>query len=101
MDADLRVVPTGDWNPDDPDSFGRVYDEHFGRIYNYIRYRVRDAAVADDLASLTFHKALDRRFTFDPTRAGQAPNCVRWCSRCLPSRLFHSRAVSGPKLSET
>lgn len=69
MDADLRVVPTGDWNPDDPDSFGRVYDEHFGRIYNYIRYRVRDAAVADDLASLTFHKALDRRFTFDPTRA--------------------------------
>ncbi|MFH2053141.1 MAG: sigma-70 family RNA polymerase sigma factor [bacterium] len=69
MEPDLRVVPTGDWDPDDPESFGRVYDEHYSRIFNYIRYRVQDSATADDLTSITFHKALDRRFTFDPGRA--------------------------------
>ncbi len=72
MEADLRVMPTGDWDPGDPESFGRMYDEHFPRVYNYIRYRVRDAAAADDLTSLTFHKALDRRDAFDPGRGAVA-----------------------------
>ncbi|MBM4202069.1 MAG: sigma-70 family RNA polymerase sigma factor [Gammaproteobacteria bacterium] len=69
VEADLKLVPMAEWDPDDPDSFARVYDEQFARIHNYIRCRVGDAATADDLTARTFHKALDRRFTFDPARA--------------------------------
>lgn len=69
VEADLKLVPAAEWDPGDPDSFARVYDEQFERIHNYIRCRVGDAATADDLTARTFHKALDRRFTFDPARA--------------------------------
>lgn len=74
MEADLRLVPGrdsgsgADGDPNDPESFGRMYETHFASVYNYIRYRVREAATADDLTSLTFHKALERRFDFDPER---------------------------------
>lgn len=69
MEADFKVVRAVAIDPEDPESFGRAYEEHFSRIYNYIRYRVYDAASADDLTSITFHKALDRLPSFDPSRA--------------------------------
>jgi len=69
VEADLKLVEAGDWDPDDAEAFGRMYEEHFVRVYNYIRYRVGDAATTDDLTSVTFHKALDHRFEFDPRRA--------------------------------
>lgn len=55
---------------EDPEEFGKLYEEFFPRIYNYIRYRVLDLSAVDDLTSTTFHKALDRLSTFDPARAG-------------------------------
>lgn len=69
MKADLRMVQAIDVDPNDPETFGQVYEECFPGIYNYIRYRVGEAAVADDLTSITFHKALDRLPTYDPSRA--------------------------------
>jgi RNA polymerase sigma-70 factor (ECF subfamily) len=69
VEPDLKLVAAGDWDPNDAESFGRMYETHFARVYNYIRYRVSDAAAADDLTSATFHKALDHRFEFDPRRA--------------------------------
>ena len=69
MKPDLKIVGDGEINPKDPESFGRAYKTHFPKVYNYIRYRIGEPAVADDLTSITFHKALDRFAVFDPARA--------------------------------
>jgi RNA polymerase sigma-70 factor (ECF subfamily) len=48
--------------------FADVYDRWFARVYNYVRYRVGDAAAADDVVSRVFERALDRLDGFDPSR---------------------------------
>lgn len=49
--------------------FLRLYDEHFGRVYNYFRYRCGDASTADDLAAATFERVLHHLEDFDAERA--------------------------------
>lgn len=66
----LKVVQTNDINLNDPEAFGGLYEEYFPKVYNYVRYRVIDPAAADDLTSSVFHKAFDRRSSYDPSRAG-------------------------------
>lgn len=48
--------------------FAALYDRYFARVYNYVRYRVGDAASADDVVSRVFEKALDRLESFDRER---------------------------------
>lgn len=43
---------------DEPSAFAPIYDHYFSQIYNYIRYRVTDAATTDDLTAVVFEKAL-------------------------------------------
>lgn len=43
---------------DDPDSFGELYDHYFPQIYRYVASRVRSQAVAEDITSEVFFKAL-------------------------------------------
>jgi len=69
MNPILEVVQTNEVNPGDPETFGKAYEEYFPRVYNYVRYRVSNAETADDLTSATFHKALDRLSSYDPSRA--------------------------------
>jgi len=45
-----------------------LYDELFPRVYNYIRYRCGEAAIADDLTSTTFERALLHLECFDARR---------------------------------
>ncbi|HKK54148.1 MAG TPA: RNA polymerase sigma factor [Patescibacteria group bacterium] len=40
------------------ESFGPLYDKYIKKIYNYLYYRVPDKAVAEDVCSQTFIKAL-------------------------------------------
>lgn len=42
----------------EPAAFAALYDHYFPRIFNYVRYRVRDNAVADDLTALIFERML-------------------------------------------
>jgi RNA polymerase sigma-70 factor (ECF subfamily) len=49
----------------DPAAFGWIYDQYFARVYSYIRYRVRDPALADDLTATVFLRALDRLGSYD------------------------------------
>jgi RNA polymerase sigma-70 factor (ECF subfamily) len=51
--------------------FADLYDRYFSRVYNYARYRVGDAAAADDAVSRIFEKALDRLPSFDPARGAE------------------------------
>ncbi|MFQ5813533.1 MAG: sigma-70 family RNA polymerase sigma factor [Anaerolineae bacterium] len=50
----------------DLSAFARLYEHYYQDIYNYIRYRVPDTPVAEDLASEVFLKALESidSFTF-------------------------------------
>ncbi|MBB5953479.1 RNA polymerase sigma-70 factor (ECF subfamily) [Saccharothrix tamanrassetensis] len=58
--------------PDPGVVFGRLFDDHAGSLHAYLARRVGDQT-ADDLVSETFLVALQRRHTYDPTRAGVRP----------------------------
>ena len=62
----LKVTSKIDWDA--------LYKEHVGRIYNYFRYRVRDAATAEDLTAITFEKAWKKRKKF----RGDAEQFTHW-----------------------
>jgi DNA-directed RNA polymerase specialized sigma24 family protein len=38
----------------DSQSIGAIYDQYFSEIYRYIRYRLKDEAAAEDMASDVF-----------------------------------------------
>jgi RNA polymerase sigma-70 factor (ECF subfamily) len=48
----------------DGDAFGRLYDAYVDTVYRYIYYRVSNRALAEDLTSETFLRALRRISTF-------------------------------------
>jgi RNA polymerase sigma-70 factor (ECF subfamily) len=53
----------------DAAAFGALYDRYFPRVYNYVRFRVPNAAAADDLTATIFVRALDRLHTYCPDKA--------------------------------
>ena len=53
----------------EPAAFAAVYDHYFPRVYNYVRYRVNDAATADDLTAQVFERVLARIGHYCPERA--------------------------------
>jgi len=52
----------------EPAAFAAVYDHYFPRVYNYVRYRVSDAATADDLTAQVFERVLTKIKHYDPKR---------------------------------
>ena len=51
----------------DAEAFGQVYDRYVGQIYRYLYYRVGSHALAEDLTSETFLRALRRIDSFTYT----------------------------------
>lgn len=45
-----------------------LFQQHYARIYNYLRYRVRVKEDAEDLIGIIFEQAFKNRAQFDPTR---------------------------------
>ena len=43
----------------DSQSIGAIYDQYFADVYRYVRYRVNDDAVAEDIASDVFVRLLE------------------------------------------
>ena len=43
----------------DPQAIGAIYDQHFSEVYRYIRYRIDDDALAEDIASDVFVRLLE------------------------------------------
>jgi RNA polymerase sigma-70 factor (ECF subfamily) len=52
----------------EPAAFAEIYDYYFPRVYNYIRYRVRNAETADDITAVVFERALVKIYTYRPER---------------------------------
>ena len=50
----------------DPAAFAEIYHCYFLRVYNYVRYRVEDIEVADDITSDVFVRALTRIGKYHP-----------------------------------
>ena len=48
----------------DPEAFGQLYDRYVDLVYRYVYYRVGTTALAEDLTSETFLRALRRLATF-------------------------------------
>jgi RNA polymerase sigma-70 factor (ECF subfamily) len=57
----------------EPAAFVTIYDHYFPRVYNYVRYRVRDAATADDVTAQVFERALVSISSYRPERGPFAP----------------------------
>jgi RNA polymerase sigma factor (sigma-70 family) len=53
----------------DANSFGKLYDLFFPRVYKYVLYRVDDASVADDIVSEIFERIFVTLDRFDPAKA--------------------------------
>jgi len=51
----------------DPQTIGAIYDQYFSEVYRYIRYRINDDALAEDIASDVFVRLLES------VKKGQGP----------------------------
>jgi RNA polymerase sigma-70 factor, ECF subfamily len=50
------------------EDFGILYDKYIKKIYDFIYYKTTHKETAEDLASLTFFKALEKINTFDASK---------------------------------
>lgn len=53
----------------EPAAFAAIYDHYFPRVYTYVRYRVSDAAAADDVTARIFERVLHTLGRYRPERA--------------------------------
>ncbi len=56
------------FSPAQSGGFLRCYDEYFGRVFTYTRYRCGDDALADDLTAHIFERAFACWAEYDPQR---------------------------------
>ena len=49
-------------------AFDAFYEEYYGRIYNYIYFRIKDTFTAEDLTGIVLEKALKNMRRYDETR---------------------------------
>lgn len=68
----------------DTEQFGLLYDAYAERIYRYLFYRTRDRAVAEDLTSTTFFKAVRSLRRFDAAKG----EFSAWLYRIARNTLF-------------
>jgi RNA polymerase sigma-70 factor (TIGR02952 family) len=72
MDATVAVLPNElalvARATAEPAAFAAIYDHYFPRVYNYVRYRVRDAETAGDVTAQIFERALMSIGSYHPER---------------------------------
>jgi len=57
LDHETRIV--ANLHELDPQAIGAIYDRYFTEVYRYIRYRINDDAVAEDISSDVFVRLLE------------------------------------------
>ena len=103
-DPDAALVTAAQ---EEPHAFLALYDRYFERVLGYVRLRIRDEFVCEDVTSTVFTTALAqiRRFRGDGTFAGWlfqiARNAVRDVQRRPPAnRLPHDPGACEPDVEE-
>lgn len=66
--AHQAVTPSGSVSNGVELDFSQLFQAHYGRVYNYLRYRVNTPADAEDIIGAVFEQAYQRRKQFDPAR---------------------------------
>lgn len=97
----------------EPAAFAAIYEHYFPLIYNYLRYRLRDAKAAEDITSQVFERALVNLQRYQPERGtfagwlfGIARNAARnhlrsaGLRRWLPLDLVADQASGVPRPEE-
>jgi RNA polymerase sigma factor (sigma-70 family) len=69
-----------------PESFAKIFDRHYAAVHRYLARRA-PRAQADDLASMTFEVAFERRRSFRPQSTSARP----WLLG-IATNLLHERA---------
>jgi RNA polymerase sigma-70 factor (ECF subfamily) len=52
----------------EPGAFAAIYDHYYPRIFNYVRYRIGDQEITEDITAQIFEKALTRINQYAPNR---------------------------------
>lgn len=80
-------------------AFGELYDRHYSKILNYIVRRVGEVTIAEDIATATFMKALDRL----PSFKWQGVPFSAWLYRIASNEIanyFRDRHTTYPSLDQ-
>ena len=64
----VQAMPVKAQNTNTPINWDTVFDVEIDRIYNYLIYRLGDAAVAQDVAAETFETAWKQRGRYDAAK---------------------------------
>jgi RNA polymerase sigma factor (sigma-70 family) len=64
----LITALTQENNEDTGPDFSDLFQTHYPRVYNYLRYRMNSPEDVEDLISLVFEKAFTHRAQFDPAK---------------------------------
>ena len=73
VDGQAAIVRPERWRSDgkgqNPVDLESLYRESFQKVYNYAYYRLLDPALAEDLTSIAFIKAVENFDRYDPSKA--------------------------------
>ena len=76
MDKSLAILPNEPMHinlaKEEPSAFAVIYEHYFPRVYNYIRYRIKDPDITDDLTEDTFEAILANIKSFHPEKGSFA-----------------------------
>jgi RNA polymerase sigma-70 factor (ECF subfamily) len=53
----------------EPAAFAAIYDHYFPKVYNYVRYRIRDLDTTDEITSLIFERVFTNIHSYRPDKA--------------------------------
>src|SRR5262249_61752107 len=84
----------------DPSRFAELYEEHFDRVYAFVRHRVPDRAEAEDLTAEVFQKALAGIGRFEWRGVPFAAWLFRIASNAIASHFERNARKSPVELEE-
>jgi len=84
----------------DPSRFAELYEEHFDRVYAFVRHRVPNRAEAEDLTAEVFQKALAGIGRFEWRGAPFAAWLFRIASNAIASHFERNARKSPVELEE-
>jgi len=80
--------------PGEPLDFALLFREHYPRVYRYVRYRVDDDLIAEDLTSEIFERAYRYKNSFHPERGAFSTWIGRIAQNWVSNYLGSSRHIA-------